>query len=196
MLRSRRDRPRPVRTALVVMDFQPGIIARVTDGDALVERVRAPHTPCAPPAPPSPGSGSASARRTSPQCLRPRRCAPRWAVTATAWLPTPRRPSTTRDSRPPRGRSRCASPASARSRAPTWTRSCARGVDTLVLAGIAISGAVLSTARDGADRDYQQFVLADGCAPRSAVHEFLCTEILSRQCTMLTVDQLESALAG
>ncbi|MGW5670250.1 cysteine hydrolase family protein, partial [Micromonospora sp. NPDC003776] len=40
----------------------------------------------------------------------------------------------------------------------------ARGVDTLVLAGWSTSGVVLSTVREAADRDYQVVVLADGCA--------------------------------
>ena len=40
----------------------------------------------------------------------------------------------------------------------------ARGVDTIVLAGISTSGVVLSTVRDGYDRDYRVVVLSDGSA--------------------------------
>ena len=40
----------------------------------------------------------------------------------------------------------------------------AANVDTLVLAGLSTSGVVLSTVRDGADRDYRIFLLADACA--------------------------------
>ncbi|HEY1485834.1 MAG TPA: isochorismatase family cysteine hydrolase [Micromonosporaceae bacterium] len=38
-----------------------------------------------------------------------------------------------------------------------------RGIDTLVLTGIATSGVVLSTARDAADRDYRILVVHDLC---------------------------------
>lgn len=53
-----------------------------------------------------------------------------------------------------------------------------RGVDTLVLAGISTSGVVLSTLRDAADRDYRLFVLSDACAdPNADVHAFLMEKI-------------------
>ena len=39
-----------------------------------------------------------------------------------------------------------------------------RGIDTLVLAGISTSGVVLSTVRDGHDRDYALYVLSDASA--------------------------------
>jgi nicotinamidase-related amidase len=67
----------------------------------------------------------------------------------------------------------------------------ARGVDTLVLAGISSSGVVLSTVRDGYDRDYRVLVLADACAdPKAEVHEFLTTEIFPRQAEVITVEEL------
>ncbi len=37
-----------------------------------------------------------------------------------------------------------------------------RGIDTLVLAGISTSGVVLSTLTEAADRDYRLYVLSDG----------------------------------
>jgi nicotinamidase-related amidase len=40
----------------------------------------------------------------------------------------------------------------------------ARGIDTLVLAGISTSGVVLSTVLDAYDRDYRVIVLSDACA--------------------------------
>ncbi len=72
-----------------------------------------------------------------------------------------------------------------------------RGIDTLVLAGLATSGAVLSTVRDAADRDYRQLVLSDGCAdPDPEVHDFLVGRVFPRHATVLTVAELERVLAG
>jgi nicotinamidase-related amidase len=68
-----------------------------------------------------------------------------------------------------------------------------RGVDTLVLAGISTSGVLLSTVRDAHDRDYRLFVLADASAdPAPGVHEFLLENVLSRQAEVIEV----AALAG
>ena len=57
-----------------------------------------------------------------------------------------------------------------------------RGISTLILAGISTSGVVLSTVRDAADRDYQVHVLADACAdPVPGVHDFLTEKIFPRR---------------
>jgi nicotinamidase-related amidase len=65
----------------------------------------------------------------------------------------------------------------------------ARGIDTLVLSGIATSGVVLSTLRDAADRDYQMFVLSDCCADADAeVHRVLMEKIFPRQANVMTLD--------
>lgn len=67
-----------------------------------------------------------------------------------------------------------------------------RGVDTVILAGISTSGVVLSTVRDAADRDYRLFVLSDACAdPQPGVHEFLVRDVLPRQSDIVTVADLE-----
>ena len=67
----------------------------------------------------------------------------------------------------------------------------ARGIDTLVLAGISTSGVVLSTVRDGHDRDYALYVLADASAdPDPEIHEFLTTRVFPRQADVVTVDEL------
>src|SRR6204780_4919783 len=72
-----------------------------------------------------------------------------------------------------------------------------RGVSTLILAGISTSGVVLSTVRDAADRDYQVFVLADGCAdPGPGVHEFLTETIFPRQARVITSAELKDVLSG
>jgi nicotinamidase-related amidase len=70
-----------------------------------------------------------------------------------------------------------------------------RGVDTLILAGISTSGVVLSTVRDASDRDYRVLVLADATAdPEADVHEFLIERILPRQADVITTAQLEGLL--
>lgn len=71
------------------------------------------------------------------------------------------------------------------------------GVTNLILAGISTSGVVLSTVRDAADRDYRVFVLADATAdPRPGVHEFLTEQIFPTQAQVITLDQLDGLLSG
>lgn len=67
----------------------------------------------------------------------------------------------------------------------------ARGVDTLVLAGIATSGVVLSTLRDAADHDFALIVLRDCCAdadPR--VHSVLVDKVFPRQADVIDAADL------
>jgi nicotinamidase-related amidase len=68
-------------------------------------------------------------------------------------------------------------------------RLAARGIDTLVLAGVATSGVVLSTLRDAADRDYRLFVLSDVCADMDPeVHRVLMEKIFPRQADVIALD--------
>jgi nicotinamidase-related amidase len=72
-----------------------------------------------------------------------------------------------------------------------------RGVDTLILAGISTSGVVLSTVRDASDRDYRVLVLADATAdPDPEVHAFLTERIFPRQADVITVADLDGLLPG
>jgi nicotinamidase-related amidase len=72
-----------------------------------------------------------------------------------------------------------------------------RGVDTLILAGISTSGVVLSTVRDGADRDYALYVLSDATADRDAdVHACLMEQVFPRQASVITVADLGALLAA
>jgi nicotinamidase-related amidase len=71
------------------------------------------------------------------------------------------------------------------------------GVTTLILAGISTSGVVLSTVRDAFDRDYQVFVLSDATAdPEPGVHEFLTEKIFPRQAKVITIDDLKGLLSA
>jgi nicotinamidase-related amidase len=70
-------------------------------------------------------------------------------------------------------------------------------IDTLVLTGIATSGVVLSTLRQAADLDYGLAVLADACADADAeVHRVLTTKVFPRQAEVSTVDEWVAGLAG
>jgi nicotinamidase-related amidase len=66
-----------------------------------------------------------------------------------------------------------------------------RGIETIVLAGVHTSGAVLSTLRDAHDRDYRVIVLRDGCAdPDPTVHDVLMNMIFPKQATVITTADL------
>ena len=64
------------------------------------------------------------------------------------------------------------------------------GADTLVLAGLATSGVVLSTLRQAADLDYRLVVLEDACGDRDEeVHRVLTTKVFPRQAVVTTTDE-------
>ncbi len=71
----------------------------------------------------------------------------------------------------------------------------ARGIDTLILAGISTSGVVLSTLRDAADRDYRLYVLTDACADLDrTVHDTLTQSVFPRQAYTISTDELANLL--
>jgi nicotinamidase-related amidase len=73
----------------------------------------------------------------------------------------------------------------------------ARGIEALVLCGIATSGVVLSTLRQAADLDLALAVLSDGCADADEeVHRVLLEKVFPRQAQVLTVDDWRAALRG
>jgi nicotinamidase-related amidase len=62
--------------------------------------------------------------------------------------------------------------------------------DTLIMAGIATSGVVLSTLRQAADLDYRITVLADACADADEeVHRVLTQKVFPRQALVTTTDE-------
>jgi nicotinamidase-related amidase len=70
------------------------------------------------------------------------------------------------------------------------------GVDTIVVAGISTSGVVLSTVIEAHDLDYRVLVLADGCADTDAeVHTFLLERILPRRAAVITLAELPALLS-
>lgn len=70
-----------------------------------------------------------------------------------------------------------------------------RGVDALVLTGIATSGVVLSTLRQAADLDYELTVLRDGCADADPeVHRVLLDKVFPRQAAVMTTEEWAASL--
>jgi nicotinamidase-related amidase len=73
----------------------------------------------------------------------------------------------------------------------------ANGIDTLVLAGIATSGVVLSTVRHAADVDYKLIVVGDCCGDRDPeVQRVLVEKVFVRQTTVTTAEAVIGALSG
>jgi nicotinamidase-related amidase len=73
----------------------------------------------------------------------------------------------------------------------------AKGIDTLVLSGIATSGVVLSTVRQAADTDYRIVVVEDACADRDdEVHRVLTAKVFPRQATVTNTAELVAALGA
>jgi nicotinamidase-related amidase len=71
-----------------------------------------------------------------------------------------------------------------------------RGIDTLVLAGIATSFVVEGTARDAVDRGYRVIVLGDCCASMTdEMHRFSVETLLPLLTEVVLADELIEALA-
>jgi nicotinamidase-related amidase len=71
----------------------------------------------------------------------------------------------------------------------------ANDIDTLVLAGIATSGVVLSTVRHAADADYRLVVVEDCCADRDPeVHRVLTEKVFVRQARVVKAEEVAGAL--
>ncbi len=71
----------------------------------------------------------------------------------------------------------------------------ARGVDTLVMFGIATSGVVTSTVRAAADLDYRLIVIKDICLDLDQdLHETLVEKLFPKQAEVITVDDFVSCM--
>jgi nicotinamidase-related amidase len=186
----------PRRTALLVMDYQPGIVGRLEDGDALVGRAQ---------------TAIAAARAAGATVGYVR-----VAFTDEDFDEMPDGAPMARVKAMPREAMHADSPGTqvdervAPAEGDIVVRKTRvgpflttdldqqlrdRGVDTLLLAGISTSGVVLSTVRDAHDRDYRLFVIADATAdPLPDVHEALIEKILPKQAEVIEVADLEALL--
>ena len=72
-----------------------------------------------------------------------------------------------------------------------------QGIDTLVVAGLTTAGVVLSTLRDAADQDYRLYVLADATAdPDPEVHRVLTQKVFPYQADVISSDDLSTLSGG
>jgi nicotinamidase-related amidase len=70
-----------------------------------------------------------------------------------------------------------------------------RGITTLVLAGISTSGVVLATVVDAADRDYRLYVLSDGVEdPDAEVHDVLMRTFFPKRADVIDSTALRALL--
>jgi nicotinamidase-related amidase len=189
----------PVATALLVMDYQPGIVARVPgDADGLLARVARLIGAAR-------GAGVTIAYvrvafTAEDVAAMPEAAQMRGAARAGGQAMAADSPSTQIDPRiaPVDGdivvrKTRVG----AFSTTDLDGRLRERGIDTLLLAGISTSGCVLSTIRDAADRDYRQLVVGDACAdPDPEVHAFLLSRIFARHSEVVCVDEIVASLGA
>lgn len=71
----------------------------------------------------------------------------------------------------------------------------AKGIDTLVLFGIATSGVVLSTTLEASDADYRLFVIADCCADLDPVlHDALIERLFPKRGDVVTAQAFVESL--
>jgi nicotinamidase-related amidase len=71
-----------------------------------------------------------------------------------------------------------------------------RGIDTLILAGISTSGVVLSTLVEAADRDYRLYVLSDGTEdPDKQTRDVLLGKVFPRRAQVIDTATLRTLLS-
>ena len=72
-----------------------------------------------------------------------------------------------------------------------------RGIDTLVLAGISTSGVVLATVIEAADRDYRLYVLSDGTEDLDEqTRDVLLGKVFPRRAQVIDTAALRTLLRG
>lgn len=187
----------PHRTALLIMDYQRGILGTIEDSDTLVERakraietvrehgghigyVRVAVTPEELAAVPESNKGFAAAKAAGRALWHDQ------AETQIDERIAPREGDIVVRKRR----------VGAFSTTDLLERLRARDIDTLILAGVSTSGVVLSTLRDAADRDYRLFVIADACAdPNATVHEVLTQQVFPRQADVISAGGLAELFA-
>jgi nicotinamidase-related amidase len=71
----------------------------------------------------------------------------------------------------------------------------ANGIETLILAGIATSGVVLSTVRHAADADYRIIVVEDCCSDKDEeAHRVLVERVFPAQAIVVVTDEIVGAI--
>jgi nicotinamidase-related amidase len=181
----------PGRSALLVMDYQTGIVGRVQDSDALVDRV---------------ASAIAAARGagllvgyvrvalTDEDYARVPESNRAFSAAAAARTMHADDPDTQIDARlaPVDGDLEVRKVRVGPFSTTDLDRQLRdRGVDTIVLAGISTSGVVLSTVRYAADVDYRVLVVEDLCADFDPeVHRVLTEKVFPRQADVITLARL------
>ena len=177
------------KTALLVMDVQPGIIDRLKNKDEYLTKVTSAIEAARKKQIPviyvvvgfRPGFPEASARNKSFQAIR---------EAAPGYLQNPQ-PLIT-----PTGDDLVVVKRRISAFAGSDLEVILRAMDIrhLVLTGIATSGVVLSTLREAADKDYQLTVLSDVCADADAeVHSVLLEKIFPRQAAVISCEQWANA---
>lgn len=74
---------------------------------------------------------------------------------------------------------------------PTETYLRSRGIETIIIGGIATNWGVESTVRDAADRDYNIIIIGDCCASFSTeIHEFALKHVLGRLGWVATAEEV------
>jgi nicotinamidase-related amidase len=183
----------PARTALLVMDYQPGIVQRLPDADALLDRAEA-------------AIADVRARGGHVGWVRVAfddhdfDAIPPSSVMARVATPESR-PAMHADAPATQIHGRFSPQpqdiAVRKTRVGAFTTTDLddqlrqRGVTNLVLAGISTSGCVLSTVREAMDRDYRIIVLDDASGdPDPDTHAFLTRTIFPRHTTVTDVEGL------
>lgn len=188
----------PTRTALLVMDYQVGLVQLLPDAQALLERVdaaiadvraRGGHIGWV-----RVGFDDHEFDAIPPSSVMARMATPDRRAVLHAEAPT----SQIHDSLSPQPHDIIVR----KTRVGAFTTTDlgeqleASGVTTLILAGISTSGVVLSTVREAMDRDYQIIVLNDASAdPDPDTHTFLTGTIFPRHTTVIDVDDLHELWA-
>jgi nicotinamidase-related amidase len=185
----------PSRTALLVMDYQPGILDRMKDPDALAAKARA-----AIDAMREAGGtiGYVRVASTEEDLAAMPDEAPMARVKARGAEMHADSPATQIDERvaPQEGdiivrKTRVG----AFGTTDLDEQLRARGIDTLVLAGISTSGVTISTLTDAHDRDYRLFALSDATAdPDPALHTSLMQDFFPKRATVIEVSDLKGLL--
>ncbi|MGH1553033.1 cysteine hydrolase family protein [Streptomyces sp. L7] len=188
-------RSTPARTALLVMDFQNGIVPAVPDSDALVERVKESIADFR-----AAGGtiGYVRVAFTEDDWAAVPEHNPTFSGVAGAKMMHHEDASTRIDERltPEDGdvvvrKIRYGSG----STTDLHQQLDERGIDTLVLAGISTSGVVLSTVMDAADRDYRVLVLSDGVAdPDAETHRVLVEKVFPSRSQVIDTAALRGLL--